>query len=154
MAQHRVSASERVAAPSAQVYAILADYRESHPQILPRPPFTALVVEQGGWGAGTVITLHSRLFGLRQRLRGVVTEPEPGRVLVETYPERAMVTTFTVEPRTNGAESEVTITTDIPIHAGLLGRCEATLLTRFLCPLYERELEQLASFATQATSSR
>jgi hypothetical protein len=153
MPQHRVSATGRVPAPSAHVYAILADYRDRHPQILPRPPFTALVVEQGGFGAGTVITLHSRLLGMRQTLRGVVTEPEPGRVLLESYPERAMATTFTVVPLADDQAAEVTISTDLSVHAGLLGRCEAALVTRFLLPVYHRELRQLADFAAQTRPS-
>jgi hypothetical protein len=55
MPTHQVSASADVRAPAEKVYAILADYRHGHPQIVPRPPFGLLEVEQGGYGAGTVI---------------------------------------------------------------------------------------------------
>ena len=39
-----------IEAPAAEIYRIISDYREGHPRILPRPPFTALAVEQGGTG--------------------------------------------------------------------------------------------------------
>jgi hypothetical protein len=51
-------------APPAEVYAIFADYRNAHPQVLPKPYFGDLVVEKGGNGAGTVyrtsVTSHER----------------------------------------------------------------------------------------------
>ncbi len=49
MAQHTISASALVPAPAREVYAIIADYRDGHPKILPRPPFVSLEVEQGEW---------------------------------------------------------------------------------------------------------
>jgi len=61
MPSHRVSASAEVKAPAEKVYAILADYRHGHPQIVRRPPFGSLEVEQGGFGAGTVIRYQMRV---------------------------------------------------------------------------------------------
>jgi hypothetical protein len=49
-----VVASAHIAAAPAQVYAIIANYREGHPRILPKE-FSGLTVEQGGIGAGTII---------------------------------------------------------------------------------------------------
>jgi hypothetical protein len=56
-----VSASAEVKAPAEKVYAIIADYRHGHPQIVPSPPFGRIEVEQGGFGAGTVIRFPMRV---------------------------------------------------------------------------------------------
>ena len=48
-------ATKVIQAPPDKVYAVLADYNESHPAILPEHVFTGLVVEQGGMGAGTAV---------------------------------------------------------------------------------------------------
>jgi hypothetical protein len=84
MAQHRVSASKLIQAPSTQVYALIADYHDGHPHILPKPPFVSLVVEEGGIGEGTVIAFQMQLMGRLWPFQATVTEPDPGRVLVET----------------------------------------------------------------------
>ena len=85
---YRVSVSARIPAPSGRIYGIIADYRNGHPHILP-PAFSNLEVEQGGVGAGTIIRFNVRALGRTQLFRSVVTEPEPGRVLVETNVEIA-----------------------------------------------------------------
>ena len=53
MTQLRIAVSSLIQAPAQQAYAIIADYRNGHPRILPRPYFVSLTVEQGGVGAGT-----------------------------------------------------------------------------------------------------
>jgi len=83
----RISATRRIAAPPEAVYAVFADYREAHPRILPPSFFVGLTVEEGGYGEGTVVLVKGRFAGRVRTLRGVVTEPEPGRLLVERYPE-------------------------------------------------------------------
>lgn len=87
-----------LAAPADVVYAILVDYEEKHPSILPMPPFGDFEVLSGGQGAGTEITFTMTVMGKTDRTRGVVEEPEPGRLLVERYPEQGATTTFTVDP--------------------------------------------------------
>ena len=44
--------------------------------------------------AGTEIRFGMRVFGSMRTARGIVSEPQPGRVLVESYPETGDVTTF------------------------------------------------------------
>src|SRR3954469_19904465 len=112
-----------------RVYNIIANYREGHPRILPKQ-FSNLVVEQGGVGAGTVIRFQMGVLGRKQTFRAAITEPEPGRVLVETYLDgNGAVTTFTVNPGSAPADSQVTISTEIPVRAGFLGKIERTLTT-------------------------
>jgi uncharacterized protein YndB with AHSA1/START domain len=149
MPQHTISAAALIPAPPQQVYGIIADYRDGHPHILPKPHFVSLTVEQGGVGAGTVIRFQMRLMGRLQTFRATITEPEPGRVLVETDIQTGAVTTFTVEPRADAQQAAVTIKTTTSVREGFLGRLEAWLATRLLRPIYVQELAQLADVAAQ-----
>ncbi len=146
MAVRQFSASALIHAPPQDLYAIIADYRQGHPQILPQPPVVSLDVEQGGTGSGTVIRVHMRELGRLQMFRSVITEPEPGRVLVETN-DNGYVTTFTVEPRAEGQQAYVTIATEMTGRAGILGALERWFVSRLLRPVYVKELEQLAAVA-------
>ena len=143
MAQYSLSASALIDAPAAQVYGIIADYQEGHPSILPKPHFVSMTVEQGGVGAGTVVNFQMRLMGSVQDFHSVITEPEPGSVLVESETKRGAVTTFRVEPRGNGTKCQVTISTKTPVPDGLLGRVQGWLTKQLLQPIYVKELEQL-----------
>jgi len=146
MATHRFSAAALIHAPPQNLYAIIADYHQGHPQILPKPPFGSLAVEQGGTGTGTVIRVHMRVLGQLQTFRAVVTEPEPGRILTETN-DNGYVTTFTVEPRADGQHAYATIATEITGRAGVLGALERWFVTWLLRPVYVKELRQLAAVA-------
>ena len=130
------------------MYSLIANYRDGHPRILPKQ-FSNLVVEQGGVGAGTVIRFQMTVFGKKQTFRAAITEPEPGRVLVETdLDTNGAVTTFTVNPGTAPADSNVTISTELPVRSGFLGGLEKKLATLLLRPIYVKELENLARVAT------
>ena len=145
---HVITATSLVPAPPDRVYSILADYRDGHPKILPRQ-FSGMMVEQGGVGAGTVIRFKLRVLGRDQTFRAAITEPQPGRVLVETdLDANGAVTTFTVEPGPTGEQSRITITTELPVRSGFLGIIEGFLATRLLRPIYIRELALLASFVS------
>ncbi len=148
MDHHTITAAALIPAPAPQVYAVFADYHDAHPRILPKPPFVGLDVEHGGIGAGTIIHLHSQVLGRRQTIRGTVTEPEPGRVLVETY-NNGIVTTFTVEPWNQGEHSYVTITTVMGVRSGIVGAAERWFSTRLLRPTFIRELANLAVIVAQ-----
>ena len=151
MPRHQVSVEAVINAQAKLAYAIIADYRDGHPHILPKPPFVSLEVERGGTGAGTVIRCQMRVLGRTRTFRAEITEPDPGRVLVETDVDSGTVTTFTVDPVGNG--SRVTITTDIECRDGLLGRVERFIVTRLLQPLYVREIEQLGAVASERAKS-
>lgn len=148
MAHQRITASALIQAPARRVYAIIADYRGGHPLILPRPHFVSLSVEQGGVGAGTIVTFQMKVAGSLRTFHSVITEPEPGRVLVETDSSAGTVTTFTVDPRDNGRQAHVTITTDTEVRDGLFGKKQGWMTERLLRPVYLKELEQLAAVAT------
>lgn len=146
--RHTISASAVIPARPDRVYSLIANYREGHPRILPKQ-FTSLIVEEGGIGAGTIIRFQMSVFGKKQTFRAAITEPEPGRVLVETNLDaNGAVTTFTVNPGTAPADSHVTISTDLPVRSGFLGHIERTFSTMLLRPIYAKELENLARVAT------
>ena len=100
----RVSKSAVIPAPAPLVYSLIADYREGHPRILPRRYFGRLEVEQGGFGAGTIIRYEIKLFGTERKVRAEITEPRPGMELVETDFATGARTTFTVAPGVRAGE--------------------------------------------------
>ena len=141
-----VEASDVIQAPAAKVYAVLADYREGHPAILPKPYFRDLTVEKGGRGAGTVIRVNMEVMGLEQRYHMAVSEPEPGRVLVERDAAAGVTTTFTVSPLNGGSRSLVTIATESRPSPGLRGLVERLINPSVARRIYKQELKQLAEY--------
>ena len=151
MSRHEITAEAVVSAPAEVAYALIADYRDGHPRILPRPPFVSLDVERGGTGDGTVIRYQMRILGRTRTFRAAIAEPEPGRVLTETDLDTGAVTTFTVIPVEDGRRSRITITTRPETHGGLLGAAERFLVTRLLQPVLRREIEQIGAVASGRT---
>jgi hypothetical protein len=146
--KHVISASAVVPARRERVYCLIANYRDGHPRIVPKQ-FSNMVVEEGGIGAGTIIRFQMSVFGIKQTFRAAVTEPEAGRILVETYLDtNGAVTTFTVDPATAPADCRVTISTELKVRGGFLGVIERTISTLLLRPIYEKELANLARVAT------
>lgn len=151
MQTYRATGTALIQAPASVVYEIIVDYRDGHPRILPRPPFVSLEVERGGRGAGTIVRFEMTSFGRTQAFRATITEPEPGRVLVETNDDGSPVTTFTVEPHEGGQRAKVTITTEGAISGGWLGWLERALTVRYLQGIYAQELKWLAKLAEERT---
>ena len=110
----------------------------------PRLPeaFSDFRVERGGVGAGTVVSFTLSLGGRRRTVTQEVSEPRPGRVLVEAG--RRERTTFTVEPE--GPRARVRIDTVLETR-GLEGLLTRLLAPRVLRPLYADELERLERHA-------
>ena len=153
MSKGHVEAAAVIAARPEDVYAILADYRHGHPQILPKPFFTKVEVEQGGTGAGTVIRVHMRVFGRERSFRQVISEPEPGRVLVERDLDADLATTFTVTPVNAGQQAHVRIATEWEARPGIAGWIEKVMTRRLLRSIYTKELRQLAAYVQRTDSA-
>ncbi len=145
MSQVTVIAEREIGAPADVVYAILANYRDHHPHILP-PAFSELHVEQGGVGAGTVISFTYRAGGRVRSFRDLVAEPDPGSVLTEsdTTGRTDKVTTFTVTPL--GELSRVRIETRWAPH-GIEGLVELLFAALQLRPSMLDELDRLDRYA-------
>jgi len=147
-----VSETRTINADAAQVYAILADYRNHHPHILPASYFTGLEVLEEGVGAGTLFRATLRVMGKETSFRMRVTEPEPGRVLAESDLDTDLVTTFTVAPQGNG-HATVTIATRWEGKPGLTGLLERLTTPALLRRIYQEELRQLEEYAQTVSSS-
>ena len=154
MKRHHLAVSKTINAPAHCVYAILADYHVGHRRILPRPPFVSMCVKRGGLGSGTRFDLTMRFLGRQQIYHGIVSEPQPGRVLVENYEGTELVTSFIVEPLEEGKRTGVTIVTECQVHDGVLGRMEAWLADAMLRPVYIQELDNLADLHIEPTFYR
>lgn len=142
--QTRLSAERVLDAPAEVVYHLLSDYREHHrPEGFLPPACSDLVVVRGGLGEGTVVRFTMKLAGRSRTVTASITEPEPGRVLVETSP--GIETTFTVEPE-GGRRARVRFDTVIEA-GGLAGLMTRLFAPGTLRPLYADELERLERHA-------
>lgn len=140
----RVSVERPVNAPASDVYRLIADYRNHHPAIL-ASAFYDLVVEQGGVGEGTEISYSMRVAGRSKRVRAVVTEPDPGRIISETDSERGAITSFVVARE--GDRSRVRIETEFESLSGIRGWFERRFAPAMLRKYFVEELENLDTYA-------
>src|SRR5215468_12073416 len=91
------SAERTIDAPADEIYRYLADL-QLHSRFLP-PPFYDFQVEEGGVGTGSVVRFKINFAGGVREFRMLVTEPEPGRTLIQADTSGSgLVTTFTVTP--------------------------------------------------------
>jgi uncharacterized protein YndB with AHSA1/START domain len=145
MAKVVASAERGIDAPAEQVYGYLADMN-LHQRFLP-PAFSDFKIEQGGVGAGTVTSFKVTAGGRTRSYRMQVSEPAPGRTLVETDTGSSLVTTYDVAPR--GDRSLVSITTSWDGASGIGGFFERTFAPRAMERLYSEALDQLSAYATE-----
>src|SRR4051812_32466937 len=148
-----VAARGEVAAPASDVYRMIADYHTGHPRIVPPRYFRNLQVDEGGYGAGTSIRYDFIAFGKTYHSRARITEPDPGRVLVETELEKGAVTTFFVESLGTN-RSMVTISTVLPVHGGAIGVIERALMRRFFERVYAEQLARIDEQVRMARPAR
>lgn len=146
MSTIRIQESRVVDAKAEAIYAVLADYRVGHPAILPKPYFTSMIVEKGGIGTGTEISGRIKVLGVEQVFRGVISEPEPGRILVEADPQAGTTTTFTLEPLSDSSQTRVTITTEMKASPGFKGLMERLMTPAIMRRIYREELQNLAGY--------
>ena len=140
------SAERTIDAPADQLYRYLADM-QLHARFLP-PPFYDFQVEEGGVGAGSVVRFKIDFAGGVRELRMHVTEPEPGRTLVQTDTGGSgLVTTFTVTPQ--GEQARVNITSRFDGETGVAGVVERIIAPRRLHRVYAEELARLDAYARE-----
>lgn len=146
MKTFKFAAERLLHAPADVVYHCLADYREHHRTLetggfLP-PAFTRLDVLQGGVGAGTVIRFTATVGGRSVTRTQQVSEPEPGRVLVESGDGEGSV--FTIQPEGSATRLRIETTLNAPGFEGLLMRWFGA---RLMEPLYAEEMSRLEQYA-------
>ena len=126
-----VSASKIIDTPANVLYRIIADYQNGHASIPPKSCFSALEVEKGGYGEGTILRYRMRVLGQNQTFRALITEPDPGCTLLETDLESNTSTSFTVWSLGNNNHARVTIVTMLKSRERFLGQNMAnTCLSR------------------------
>jgi uncharacterized protein YndB with AHSA1/START domain len=142
-----VATAERtIDAPADEVYRYLAD-KHLHARFLP-PPFFDVQVEEGGVGAGSVVSFKIKFAGGVRELRMQITEPEPGRTLVQTDTgDSGLIRTFTVTPQ--GKQAMVNITSEFDGETGVAGFVEGIIAPRRLHRAYNEELARLNAYARQ-----
>ncbi len=149
MSQIHTQAEAVLNARPEAIYDAIADYKHGHPNIIPPESFSDLQVEEGGYGAGTVIRFKVKALGIVLEMYQRVSEPEPGRVLVEQDIDspRNTVTTFKVIPVENEQKARVIITTVMNASPGLTGLVERLLVPRLNQRTFRKELRMLEAFA-------
>lgn len=146
MGQYTVEVSAEIPGSAERIYEILRDYHGEHPAILPKQYFTKLDVIEGGHGEGTLFEAELTVLGIKDHFRMLVSEPEPGRILVEEDKSKGVVTTFTVEPLSNDNRCQVTISTVAKTASGLKGIVERLINPVTIRRIYRAELKQLAAY--------
>lgn len=156
MRQINVKEATVLNAKPEDVYATIADYHNGHPQIVPKETFYDMRVEQGGYGAGTIIRFKMKALGVERELYQSVSEPEPGRVLVEQDIDspQNIITSFTVTPVEQGQKSRVEIATTMNTSPGLTGFVERIVVPLFNPPVYRKELKQLEAVAQKRATAK
>ena len=155
MGQIKVKAAAVLDARPEDVYGTIADYQHGHPNILPKESLYDLQVEQGGYGAGTMIRFKMKALGVEQSFYQRVSEPEPDRVLVEQDIDSVqnVMTTFTVDPVEQGQKSHVEITTTMNTNPGLRGLMERIIVPIINPQIYRKELKLLEAVAQKRKTS-
>jgi hypothetical protein len=152
---YKITSLATIPASAELVYNILADYRNGHPSILPEKYFQSLEVEQGGFGAGTVIKFNMRVGKQLQTFRSEISEPIPGRMLLEQSLDQADLRTTFETISVGETLTKVTFTTTgITRRQGLLGQIERLVTEMFLKRVYREELQKLSEFVQKRMAEK
>lgn len=142
MSTFQVVVSKVIDAPPKAVYGVISDM-DQHRKILPKE-FTALTVERGGRGEGTVVRAEMKVLGVKASHRLVISEPVPGRVMKEVDAATGVDTTWTITPLDGGRRCELTLDTRMRVNPGLQGWVEKLITPGIMKGMYRRELDLLA----------
>jgi len=145
MAQVVVQTERLVAASPQRVHAFLADYRNNRPRILSPKYFRDYRVEQGGDGAGTVVSYRLRAGGRDRPYRMQVEEPNDGELLVEHDIDSSLVTTWTLTPIEGGERTLVSLMSRREGAPGIGGFFERMFAPRALRRIYDDVLQRLST---------
>jgi hypothetical protein len=147
--------SQVIDARPEEVHAVVRDYNVGHPAILPKEFFTkGLTVDKGGVGAGTVLHSSVTVMGREFPFRQIVSEPEPGRVIVETDLDTGQYTRFIFEPLNSGRQTRVTIASEFPPSSGFIGVMERFTKAPMVRKMFTKELQNLADYVANKVSTR
>ena len=143
-----ITVSETVPANIETVYSVIADYQIRHQAILPRPAFQEMKVLEGGFGSGTCLHVHVRIWGQSYFYEQIVEEPIMGRILIEREINTGQTTTFTLQALA-GNQTQVTITSVNPLSTGFRGYLERISQPSIIGNLFKKELQNLIEYVAQ-----
>jgi uncharacterized protein YndB with AHSA1/START domain len=139
--QIHVGLERTIPAPPDRVHATLADY-SGRAEILPAN-YLDYTVEEGGRGAGTVVSYRLRAGRRERRYRMEVAEPTPGVTLVERDRDSSLITTWILNPTASGTATTVALSTIWEGHGGVGGFFERTFAPRGLRRIHGELLDNL-----------
>ena len=139
--QIKVDLERTIPAPPARVHAALADYR-GRERILPAS-YLDYRVEEGGEGAGTVVSFRLRAGRRERRYVLEVAEPTPGVTLVERDRESSLITTWILNPTASGTATDLRLSTIWEGHGGVGDFFERTFAPRGLRRIHGELLDRL-----------
>ena len=142
---YEVSVERRFQATPERVYNLIIDMEE-HRRILPKQ-FESLDVLEGGRGAGTVFRLTMNVMGSRTSLVMTLSEPEPGRIVLEQDPA-AGITTIWKLTSLPGDGCMLRLTSQFPRKPGFAGWVERFATASMIRSIYKRELENMNDYLT------
>lgn len=148
MVRFLVDFEKVINAPAKDVYAVLSDYNDGHPNIMPKRFCEGLRVLRGtGVGEGSRIEVRFNIYGQRETLIMDISEPEPGRILQEIDTKAINITRFIVDP-IDESNCRVTIETSVMKQIGIPpGPYLDMLLKRMvLKQIFKEELNTLDAF--------
>ena len=149
---YEIRVSKIINAPRKAIYDVIADYHIGHNAILPRPFFSDIVVEEGGYGDGSLISFDITLGGQTVPYRQRVSELENGRIIQEANVHDEGITQFILDPIGDGTKTEVTIYVQLVEPTGIFAFLERWITIAFSRWLFNKELNNLAEYvATQQT---
>jgi hypothetical protein len=139
----KVEAERVISASPEDVYAFLADYAKERPKILP-PNFLGYAVEEGGHGAGTVVSYRMRAGRRERPYRMRVDEPARG-VLTENDAGSSFVTRWELVPTADGERTRVRLVSEWDGASGVAGFFERLFAPVGLRRVYNDMLARLAA---------
>lgn len=142
MSRIHVEVERLLNAKPQDVYAFIADYRDTRPRILP-PNYTDYTVAKGSRGAGTIIRYRFQAARRERTYEMVAEEPSKGRVLIERDTTSSLVTTWTVTPTARKNQTRVAISTDWEGSRRIGGLFERIFAPRGLRRVYKDMLDRL-----------
>ena len=143
MAHIHVQTEQVINAMPEEVYTFLKDYTK-RPQILTEN-YLNYKVEEGGIGAGTVVTYRQHAARRERAYPIQVSDPGTGKTLQESDTGSSLVTTWTMTPEANGQKTHVQIASDWEGGQGIGGFFERTFAPLGLRRIYTEILGKLAS---------
>jgi len=141
MGQVTSTTEKQIDAEPTAVLAALADYTTVRPAILPEQ-YTDYAVQEGGTGAGTVVTW--RLHATEKRVRHVVADVSTtAEAVVESDRSSTLVTSYQVSPV--GSGSVVVVTSTWQGAGGIGGFFEKRFAPKGLARIHDALLANLAA---------